>query len=390
MTTPADLDPRWADSEPRLVEAIRDEILAAPDRRITFARFMERALTEPRLGYYATTATRPTREGDFLTAPELHPFFGRCVGRQLEDAWERLGRPSPFTVREWGAGRGTLARTVAEGLRADGSPLADALAWQPTDLPGRHPDPPSGPFTGAVLANEYLDALPVHRVEQRDGRLLERYVTWTGATFRPAGTGAAVRHADGGWFAEIADEPSTAALEAELAVNGVRLADGQLAEIRPGLARWVGQATGDLEAGLLLIVDYGHEASVLYGPRRMAGTLVTYRGHVAGDDPFVAVGRQDMTTHVDITAVERGARTAGLTDLGRTSQAEFLINLGLGDLLHRMGLDPATDGGAYLLARASVVRLIDPRALGGFKVMAFGRGIDRVPVLRGLATQAGR
>ena len=388
MTTPADLDPRWTESEPRLVEAIRDEILAAPDRRITFARFMERALTAPGLGYYATTATRPTREGDFLTAPELHPFFGRCVGRQLTEAWERLGRPQPFTVREWGAGRGTLARTVAEGLHADGSPLAEALTWQPTDLPGRHPEPPTGTFTGAVLANEYLDALPVHRVEQRDGRLLERYVTWTGAAFRAAGA-ATARHADG-WFAEIADEPSTAALEAELAVNEVRLADGQLAEIRPGLARWVGEATGELAAGLLLIIDYGHEASVLYGPRRMAGTLVTYRGHQAGDDPFAAVGRQDITTHVDISAVERGARTAGLTDLGRTSQAEFLINLGLGDLLSRMGLDPTTDGGAYLLARASVVRLIDPRALGGFKVMAFGRGIDRVPVLRGMSTQAGR
>jgi SAM-dependent MidA family methyltransferase len=390
MTSPVDLDPRWADSEPRLLEAIRDEILTAPDRRITFARFMERALTEPGLGYYATTATRPTREGDFLTAPELHPFFGRCLGRQLEDAWERLGRPAVFTVREWGAGRGTLARTVADGLRADGSALADALEWQPTDLPGRHPDPAAGPFTGAVLANEYLDALPVHRVEQRDGRLLERYVTWTGATYRPAGASGTVRHADGGWFAEVADEPSTVALEAELAMNGIRLADGQLAEIRPGLARWVGEATNDLAAGLLLVIDYGHEASVLYGPRRMAGTLVTYRGHVAGDDPFIAVGRQDITTHVDITAVERGARTAGLTELGRTSQAEFLINLGLGDLLSRMGLDPTTDGGAYLLARASVVRLIDPRALGGFKVMAFGRGIDRVPVLKGLATQAGR
>ena len=84
-TTPT--DPRWTDSEPRLVEAIRDEILAAPDRRITFARFMERALIEPGMGYYATAGTRPTREGDFLTAPELHPFFGRCGGRQLDEIW---------------------------------------------------------------------------------------------------------------------------------------------------------------------------------------------------------------------------------------------------------------------------------------------------------------
>lgn len=387
-TTPSDLDPRWAESEPSLVESLRDEILAEPDRRITFARFMERVLTEPGVGYYAATATRPTREGDFLTAPELHPFFGRCLGRQLDEIWERLGHPAPFTVREWGAGRGTLARTVADGLAADGSPLTGVLDWQPTDLPGRHPDPPTGPFTGAVIANEYLDALPVHRVEQRDGRLLERFVTWAGAGYRAAGA-AAIHRADG-WFAEIADEPSTSALAAELAVAEVRLADGQLAEIRPGLARWASTAVNELAAGLLLVIDYGHPASVLYGPRRMAGTLVTYRGHVAGDDPFTAVGRQDITTHVDLTAVERGARTAGLTELGVTSQAEFLVSLGLGDLLSRMGLDPDTDGGAYLLARASVVRLLDPRALGGFRVLAFGRGIDRVPALRGMAVRSGR
>jgi SAM-dependent MidA family methyltransferase len=365
-------DPRWDGSEPALVEAIGDEILAAPAGRITFARFMERALTEPGLGYYATTTDRPTREGDFLTAPELHPFFGRCLGRQLREIWERVGTPERFTVREWGAGHGTLARTVADGLHADGAALADALDWQPTDLPGRHPDPPSGSFTGVVIANEYLDALPVHRVVWHEGRLLERYVTWSE-----------------GWFVEVADEPSTDALLAELAVSGVTLAEGQLAEIRPGLARWVVSATNDLTAGLLLVIDYGYPASVLYGPQRMAGTLVTYRGHVAGDDPFAAVGRQDITTHVDLSALERGAREAGLTDLGRTSQAEFLVSLGLGDLLSRMGLDPDADGGAYLLARASVVRLLDPRALGGFRVLAFGRGLERSPVLRGMSIRSG-
>src|SRR5204863_1807643 len=135
-----------------------------------------------------------------------------------------------------------------------GSALAAALTWQPTDLPGRHPWPPRGPFTGAVIANEYLDALPVHRVEQRGARLLERYVTWAGAAFRAAGT-ATRRHADG-WFAEVADEPSTGALEAELAVSEVRLAEGQLAEIRPGLARWVSTAANDLDGGLLLVIDY--------------------------------------------------------------------------------------------------------------------------------------
>lgn len=366
-------DPRAEASEPALVAAIRDEIAAAPGERITFARFMERALTEPGLGYYATSPLRPTREGDFLTAPELHPFFGRCVGRQLTEAWERLGRPARFTVREWGAGRGTLARGVTDGLRADGSALAESLAWEPIDLPGRHPEPPSGPFTGAVLANEYLDALPVHRVERVRGEILERWVTWRD-----------------GWFAEEAGALSSPAILAELAASGADLREGQLAEVRPGLAARVAGMVAGMEAGLLLVIDYGHEASVLYGPRRMAGTLVTYRGHVAGEDPFAAVGREDITAHVDLDAVVRGARAGGLTELGRTSQAEFLIGLGLGDLLGRMGLDPETDGGAYRLARASVLRLLDPRALGGFRVLVFGRGIAETPALAGLTFRSGR
>ncbi len=96
-------DPRWQGSEPRLVALIRDEIAAAPDQRITFARFMERALTEPVLGYYASTDLRPTRSGDFLSAPELHRFYGRCLGRFISAAWEQAGTPAAYMVREYGA-----------------------------------------------------------------------------------------------------------------------------------------------------------------------------------------------------------------------------------------------------------------------------------------------
>ena len=108
-----------------------------PGQRITFARFMERALTEPGLGYYATSDLRPTRDGDFLTAPELHPFFGRCLGRFLAGAWKQAGSPDRYVVREHGAGRGTLRETALAGLEADGSRLAGRLEWQRVDLPGR-------------------------------------------------------------------------------------------------------------------------------------------------------------------------------------------------------------------------------------------------------------
>lgn len=343
-------------SDQRLVALLREEILAAPAVRITFARFMERALTEPGLGYYATSELRPTRAGDFLTAPELHPFFGRCVGRLLASAWHRLGSPEAFEVREWGAGRGTLGRTVRDGLASDGSALTGALDWRPVDLPGRHPLGADAPFQGAVVANEYLDALPVHRLVVREGRLREAWVTWGDDGF--------------GW---AEDELSAASLAEPIEAAGLQLAEGQVLEVRPGVATWVTDAVQGLREGVLLVIDYGHEPDELYGPRRMAGSLVTYRGHVAGDDPFGWVGRQDITAHVDLGDLRRAAVAVGLVPFLDTTLARFLADQGLGGLLSDLGRDPATDPQAYADARAAALRLLDPRHLGGQRVLAFDR-----------------
>jgi SAM-dependent MidA family methyltransferase len=359
--------------QPRLVELMRDEILASMPPRITFARFMERALAEPGLGYYATSDERPTRGGDFLTAPELHPLFGRCLGRQLHELWERLGSPARFTVQEWGAGRGTLRRTVREGLEADGSGLVEAIDWEAVDLHGGTPATvPAARVTGAIVANEFLDALPVHRMVQRAGELRERYVTWNGRG-----------------FAEIEGEPSTPDLAGHLAAAGVSIADGQGAEICLEATAWVGRAAAGLERGALVVLDYGYEAPELYGPRHLAGTLVTYRNHRVGTDPYSAVGYQDITAHVDLTALDRAAVGAGLERLGSTTQARFLAALGLGELLSDLGRDPSTDPQEYLDARAAVGRMLDPRHLGAFRVLAYGRGAAGDLPLRGLASPAG-
>jgi SAM-dependent MidA family methyltransferase len=329
---------------------------------------MELALTAPGLGYYAASDRRPTREGDFLTAPELHPVFGRCFGRLLDDVWHRMGSPGRFRVRELGAGRGTLEASVVVGLRMDRSSLVDALEWQPVDL--AHPSP-SDRVSGAIIANEFLDALPVHRVVRRAGELRERFVTWD----------------DG--LREVEGDLSTPALSDHLAVDQVELADGQLAEIGLDAVAWVHAAGRDLTEGVLLMIDYGHPAVELYGPRRIAGTLVTYRDHRVGFDPFQAVGHQDLTAHVDLTAVDRAAREVGLESMGWTTQARFLARLGLGELLSELGRDPSTDAPQYLAARAAVARLLDPRHLGGFQVMAFGRGVASSPPLRGFDDAAG-
>lgn len=356
-TGPGSDDPGPFASEPRLVALLRDEVEAAPDRRITFARFMERALTEPGLGYYATSELRPTRSGDFLTAPELHPFVGRCVGRLLARRWEALGSPTPFHVREYGAGRGTLARTARDGLVADGSPLADAIAWQPVDVPGRHATPVAFAGAGAVVANEFLDALPVHRLVSRGAALRELWVTVTDEGF--------------GW---VEGECSSPGLAAPVLASGVTLRDGQVVEVRPAVGAWVAEVAGILGRGALVVIDYGHPAAELYGPRRFAGSLLTYRGHVVGDDPFVAIGRQDITAHVDLGDLGRAATAHAFRLVSDTSLARTLVDLGLGDLLSDLGRDPATDPQSYLDARAAVGRLMDPRHLGGQRVLVFERG----------------
>lgn len=329
---------------------------------------MALALTERGLGYYATSQERPTREGDFLTAPELHPFFGRLVGRQLDEVWRRIGGPARFVVREYGAGRGTLERTVRAGLLADGSGLAEAVEWQPIDV---ETNVSVERVSGAILANEFLDALPVHRVVMHDGTLQERFVVW--------------RY---GAFAEEEGTPSTPRLAEMLALDGVELADGQAADLGLGAVEWAEGLGRELERGIALVIDYGHPATELYGPKRLAGTLMTYRNHKVGDDPFADIGLRDITAHVDVTAVDRAARASGLEALGQTTQAQFTASLGLGDLLHALGRDSSTDAQTYLLARSSVARLLDPRYLGGFRVMAWGRGLAADPPLRGFAALA--
>jgi len=140
-----------------------------------------------------------------------------------------------------------------------------------------------------------------------------------------------------------------------------------------------------LERGCALVIDYGYPAGELYGPVRSSGTLRAYSGHRVQDDPFVAIGRQDLTAHVDFTALELGALEAGLDILGRTTQAEFLIGVGADDIVEAIRSDPATSAEAWLTARSAAARMVDPQRMGRFGVLVFGRGVPREPALRGLA-----
>jgi SAM-dependent MidA family methyltransferase len=401
-------------SDPVLVERLRAEIEASGP--ITFARFMAIALTDPERGYYATSDDRPTRTGDFLTAPELDPIFGATLARTVDEMWHAMKRPAGFVLREYGAGSGRLAIDLLEGLRAEGSELLEVLTYEPVDLlPSRLErvrlrivragfgrsvvDGPASPrpAAGCVIANEFLDALPVHRLILQDGRLREIYVGWAEPGSGERKNGALGESGDrddeprnrddepGGRFVDVLGEPSTPALAERLAAEEISLADGQRAEVCLVLGDWAAEMSAAVQAGFAVILDYGRSATELYGPSRPAGTLLAYAGHRAHDDPYIAIGRQDLTAHVDFSAVERAAASHGWRALGLTTQAEFLVGSGLSDALARRRADPSLSAADYLVLRASIGRLLDPAALGGFRVLVLGRDVPGDVTLAGLA-----
>ena len=368
-----------------LVARIRNEIVSGGP--MTFARFMELALYDADGGYYRSTAAGPGKSGDFLTSPEAHPIFGDALATQVVEIWDRLDRPDPFVFQEHGPGTGALAEAILGSLEGRGSPLLTSIRYVPVEIdPGRtaavierlaaagHADRVApaidGPFTGIVFANEVFDALPVHRIGMRGGRLLERFVGV----------------ADDGAFSDAWDEPSTPGLAQRLADDGITLAEGQSAEVCLALEPWIATAAHPLERGLLLVVDYGAPATELYDPaRRPDGTVRAFVRHRLHDDVYAHVGRQDLTAHVNLTAVDTAGVAAGLTPIGHTSQAEFLVGNGVEDRLREVQTNPSTTLEEYVDLRSALVRLIDPAGMGGFRVLGYGRGWPDGPPLAGFA-----
>jgi SAM-dependent MidA family methyltransferase len=386
--------------EADLVARIHGEIVG--DGPMTFARFMDLALYDPDGGYYRAEAARPGRDGDFLTAPETHPIFGAALARAVAAAWDRLGRPDPFVLREYGAGTGTLALAILEGLRRERPDLGATIRYRPVEVEAKRldviaarfaaagygatlstadratvtsaGDPDDRPIDGFVVANEVLDALPTHRLVLR-GRVLREVMVGS----------------QDGTFVDVEADPSTSALAARLGAEGVTLTDGQRVEICLELDPWVSRVAAGVGRGVVLLIDYGYPAAELHDPiRRRDGTLRAYLRHRVHDDPYAHVGRQDLTAHVDITAVERAAMAAGLTHLGTTTQAEFLVGLGTEGLLHAIQADPTTTLEDYLAVRSAVMRLLDPSAMGRFRVMGFGRGWPDGPPLAGFGYRLSR
>jgi SAM-dependent MidA family methyltransferase len=339
--------------EQKLIERIRRE---GP---LTFEKFMETALYEPKYGYYASDNAAIGREGDFFTSSHLHPAFGRTIARQIEEMWAVMTRPADFTVVEMGPGEGYASIDVLGYLRerecynsihyriVERNPamrqrqerrlaeFSDKVSWF-TSL--KEMDR----FRGCLFSNELLDALPVHVVRMED-ELKEVYVT-----------------AREGSLGEEAGPLSTGDISRYFQEMNIRLEKGYQTEVNLRILDWLNEVNSVLKEGFVLTIDYGYTAREYYSEDRDRGTLVCYYRHHFGDNPFCNVGEQDITAHVNFSSLKMWGEQLGLQTAGFTSQGAFLISLGIeGDIRE---LDQNSRDFPFELAR--IKRLFLPQGLG--------------------------
>ena len=324
---------------------------------MTFAEFMELALYWPNGGYYTRLAAADSPQ-DFYTAPMVHPAFGALIALQLEEMWRILDEPSPFTVVEQGAGTGRLAADIRDFSRNLDPSFHGALRYVAVDRAGGVTDAGVSSVVGCVLSNELLDAFPVHRVTVRDGKLLEIYVTRR--EYR---------------LVELLDDVSSDDIRDRLEGEDVHLSEGQVAEVCLELEPWARRAAAMLRRGFVLTIDYGYPAAELYDARRRRGTLRCYYRHTLSGDPYRHIGEQDITAHVDFTAVASLGRRYGLEPYPLLSQAAFLRNLGLPlfmERLHSEGLGQRQRDAN----RMAMLELARPGGMGDFKALVQRKEID--------------
>jgi SAM-dependent MidA family methyltransferase len=319
---------------------------------ISFARYMQLVLHEPGLGYYAGDQAKFGRAGDFVTAPELGKLFGRTLARQLK----QIGG----SVLEVGAGSGALAETLLDestceyfiletsaGLRErQRARLGKRVQFIDT-LPER--------WAGTVIANEVVDAMPVHAVAWTERGVMER--------------GVSFRHGKLAW----AEKPASGDLLEE--ARAIKVPTPYQSEIGLAARAWMRTLGERLAEGVIFVIDYGFPRHEYYHAQRAMGTLMCHHRHRAHGDPFLHPGEQDVTAHVDFSALAGAARDAGLEVLGYATQAQFLVNCGITDVLGEANIENALH---YAPLAAEANKLLSPAEMGElFKVLAVGRGVER-------------
>ncbi len=381
-----------------LSSLITQQIFHSSDRRISFAEYMEMALYHPRYGYYAANNEKIGAHGDFFTSPHLAADFGELLAQQFAQMWQILGQPQPFTLVEMGAGQGLLAADVLRGLQHQHPDCFAALdyvivekaaaiiaeqklrlqPWQSgVKIEWRSLDEiPAHAIVGCIFSNELVDAFPVHLVMLANGALQEIYVT---------------NQSDG--FGELLGSLSTPKITDYFSLNGIDLStpaypEGYRTEVNLAALDWLSLTAERIQRGYVLTIDYGYPATRYYSPRRSQGTLQCYYQHSHHNNPYLNAGQQDITAHVDFTALERQGDRCGLKTLGFTQQGLFLMALGLGDRLtaiSQIDARNAQDIQNAMLRRDALHQLMNPIGLGNFGVLIQSKGLtaseNRRPLL---------
>jgi SAM-dependent MidA family methyltransferase len=362
--------------EPTPLAAILKETIRAHGP-ITFAEYMDACLYHPEHGYYTMSHQQPRR--DYFTNVDASPIYGRLLTRQFQQMWTELGRPTPFMLVEAGAGTGALARQVLDFAAVSWPEFYAATEYVAVERSGERRMVQAGSLEahmargrfapastmpeeiqcGCIFSNELFDAMLVHRVVCESGALRELYV-------------AISEHG----LIEQAGPLSSPDLTKYCAEQGITLEEGQQAEVCLEACRWIEKAARSLSRGFVLTIDYGHAAQQLYHERHMRGTLLAYSRHRANEDYFRAPGEQDLTAHVNFTALEAYGGRGGLILTGCTSQTNFMLALARQsnfEDIESAGMDGAQRTRARLLFKT----LIYPEGMGEtFQVLVQHKGIE--------------
>jgi SAM-dependent MidA family methyltransferase len=366
-----------------LVEMVGDRIRNSSQQQITFAEYMELVLYHPQHGYYASNESRISEGGDFLTSPHLADDFGEILAVQLYQMWQVMGSPQIFSIVEMGAGQGLLAsqildyssRVYPEFFRSIDYLIIEiapamivAQQARLKDLPVRWCDWNEiidRSIVGCFLSNELIDALPVHQVIVSEDKLQEIYVT--------------IADDDRNVFTEIVDDLSTERLAHYWQLNkidllGGKYSEGYRTEVNLAALGWLEKVSKKLQRGYTISIDYGYTADRYYNPIRSQGTLQCYYQHGYHNDPYINIGNQDLTAHIDFTAIQNQGELLGLQTVGFIQQGMFLMALGLGERIAAIS-NSGGDLQSLLRRRQNLHQLIDPMGLGKFGVLIQSQGL---------------
>jgi SAM-dependent MidA family methyltransferase len=398
-------------SNSTLYNLIAQQIAQSPNQRMTFADYMDLLLYHPQQGYYSTKAVAIGSQGDFFTAPHLGSDFGELLAEQFVDMWRSLGQPSPFTLVEMGAGQGILATDILQYLQQQHPDFWPALEYviverSPTlrlqqqqrlrshqhlaeSIPVRWctwEEIPVDSIVGCCFSNELVDAFPVHQVMLVEGELQEVYVALA-SNLSPGSIP----------FTEQLGELSTPQIKEYFDFVGISLQadsypEGYRTEVNLAALSWLQTVADRLQRGYLLTIDYGYPATRYYNPMRSQGTLQCYYQHRHHNNPYLYVGYQDITAHVDFTALEHQGDRCGLQKVGLIQQGLFLMALGLGDRIAALAQTDLSQPGqslqTLLSRREALHALANPMGLGNFNVLIQSKGLEtaeKQKTLKGLS-----